>query len=602
MQHTSPFLFSISLALLLSLSPFTTHAQQQFTPTTYYGVQSVFVEGKALYIHGGRSLDKIATNPPSNQTFLLDLSTSWSTDKPVFYQLPSGFPSEGATSTMFNNKTTWFLSNAATQAVVLFDIQRSAWGPTKIYNSSTSVFNMAAVADPLNNSVYIVNGWRTDNNPANTPRTLRYDEVTGMIYPVGNEVPIRGGHSAVWSSLRSSILVYGKLNSDNFIQRVMLEYSPITEVYTPVSDKGDIPAARYGHCMVEAYGGTKIIVFGGITVQGTSSEIFMFDVATLTWTQLTTGPPSTARAYAACAVTNDRFIAWGGATYVNRNFIVVDTPTIVYNFKANGTGAWQTTYSPDKVLDDGSSNSTIVPVGAIIGGSVGALFLIVFVGGFLIHRRKQRRRDERHSLSREGENQGSGSGSEASIRFNKREGDKRGSYVVHAPVTEVCAMAPTGFESTAYSAAPCPQTTTQAQIFSPVAATPVVDGSLYYASYAPPIPGQTQQVYDHHQQQQQHQQINAPNLNTATTCPPQQQGYPIIYQPPLATQPSHVIDSPQYQYQVPVPQHPDPSAGYAMVGYSPPTAAAAAASEPAVTVGSKDEIARRNPQGSERSS
>ncbi|KAF9909447.1 hypothetical protein EC991_008586 [Linnemannia zychae] len=533
----------------------------------------------------------------------------------------AGFPSEGATSAMFNNKTTWFLSNAATQSVALFDIQRSAWGPPKFYDSSTSSFNMAAVADPINNSVYVVNGWRANNNPANAPRTLRYDEASGIMYPAGDSAPVGGGHSAVWSSLRSSMLVYGGLNSENIIQRVMWEYIPVTEVYTTVPDKGDMPAARYGHCMVEAYGGTKVIVFGGVTVQGTSSEIFMLDVATLTWTQLTTGPPSAARAYAACAVTNDMFVAWGGATYANKNFTVVDTPTIVYNLKTNGIGAWQTTYSPDKILDNGSTNSTSVPVGAIIGGSVGALLLIIAVAGFLVYRRKQRKQDERNSLSRGSGSLGSGSSSVASFRLNKQEGDNRGSYVVHAPVTEVCAMKPTGYESTAYTAAPYPQAASQAQIFSPVAITPVVDESLYYASYAPPIPGQTQQIYDS-------------NPATATTCPSQQQGYPVVYQPPLATQPSYTTDSPQYHYLVPAPQYPDPLTGYAMTSHAPLTDAALASSssssppapvtagwtnsptvttasatgatdacsEPAVTVGNKDEITRRNPQGSERSS
>ncbi|KAK3839968.1 MAG: hypothetical protein J3R72DRAFT_447082 [Linnemannia gamsii] len=647
MRPTNPSLFfSISLTLLLSLYPSTIHAQQQFTPTTFYGTQSAFVEGKALYIHGGRALVQSAANPPSDQTFLLDLSTSWSTDKPVFRQLPAEYPSEGSTSTIFNNKNTWYLYNAPTQTINLFDIQKSSWGAPLRYVACSTKLNLAAVTDPINNTVYVVNGWRTDNNQTNPSpsQTLRYQESTGQISIAGSGAPINSNHAAVWSTLRNSIIVFGEVGKD-VIQNSLWEYTPAAQVYVPLSSQGNAPTGRFGHCMVEAYNGTKIIVFGGVIDKYVSSDIYILDVATLTWTKGATGPPSAARAYTACAVTNDMFVAWGGAIYVNDIFAVVNTPTIVYNLKTNGIGAWQTTYSPDKVLDkvldDGSSSATThgSPVGAIIGGSVGALFLVMSAGGFLIHRRKQRRKDSRHSLSRGGGGQGSGFSSEDSIRL-KHEGDARTSYVVHAPVTEVCPMIPTGFESNAYTAVPSSQAAaTQAQIFSPVGATPVVDGSLYYASYVPPVLGHTQQIYDpqqlqHYQQQQQ--QIYDPNTTTSLPAQQQQQqqGFPIIYQPAQASQPSYTTDSPQYQYLM-SSHNPDPSAGYAMpMGHSPPTAAAAPASssppmgwinsptvtsvsaagatdscsELAVTVGradegtlSKDEVTRRNPQVSEGS-
>ncbi|KAG0271340.1 hypothetical protein BGZ95_000854 [Linnemannia exigua] len=636
MQHTittASLLFGISLALLLSLYPSATHGQQQFTPATYYGSQSAFVEGKALYIHGGRALYMTEANPPSDQTFFLDLSSNWSTDKPVFRQLPRAYPSEGSTSTLFNNKNTWYLYNAPTQRVVLFDIQKSAWGAPQFYNSSSTELNLAAVTDPINNSVYVVNGWRTNNTQTNPSQTLRYQESTGEISIAGSGAPAGLSHAAVWSTRRNSILVFGGLNQ-RVHQNAFWEYGPTAEVYVPLTTQGNVPTGRYGHCMVEAYNGAKIIIFGGVTTQGTSSEIYILDVATLTWTQGATGPLSAARVFTACAVTNDMFVAWGGATLANGNYTVVNTPTIVYNLKTNGIGAWQTTYSP---LDDGSSSTTTrgPPVGAIIGGSVGALFLMVFVGGLLIHCRKQRRRDDRHSLSR-GVGQGSGSSSEDSLKF-KHKDDARASYVVHAPVAEVCPMMPTGFESNAYTAVPCAQAaTTQAQIYSPIGATPVVDRSLYYANYVPPVLGQTQQIYDPQQlqyyQQQQQQEIYDPTTMTSFPAQQQQQGLPIIYQPPLASQPSYATDSPQYQYLVPLSHNPDSSAGYAMpMGHSPPTASAApapspavgwtnsptvtsasatgatdACSEPAVTVGradegvlSKEEVTRRNPQGSE---
>ncbi|KAG9066884.1 hypothetical protein KI688_012796 [Linnemannia hyalina] len=600
---------AITLALL-SLYPSSTaftHAQQQYTPTTYYGSQSAFAEGKAIYIHGGRAVLTDA-NPPSNQTFLLDLSTPWSIESPVFRQLASGFPSEGATSALYNNKNTWYLSND--QNVALYDVQKNTWGPTLRYNSSNPDFNMVAVADPINNSVYVVNGWQADSKLSNPVSTMRYDEVTGQIFPAGNSVPVSGGYAAVWSTKRSSILVHGGYNKARTImQRVLYEYIPITEQYIPITDKGDVPPPRYGHCMVEAYGGSKIILFGGVTNQNpTSADIFIFDVATLTWTQGQTGDSTVGRAYAACAVTNDMFVAWGGATQLDNVFSVVKTPTIVYNLKTNGNGAWQKNFSPDS--DVASSH-----VGSIVGGVLGGLALISgMVLGFVVYRRRKRAGAEKNSLPRGG---GSESNSDYSITLKHEggEGTQRASYVVHAPVaTDISPMAPTGYESSAYTAIGYaqPSNQPQPQVYNPVGAAPVVDGSMYYTGYTPP----TQQIY-----------------NPAASA----QGYPVIYQPPLVAQPYLAADSPQFQhqqtaYQLPPHNH-DPSASYA--GYSPPVVASAVPSpkmawtnsptvtaasatdasggggggdggnEPRVTVGgngqsySKDEVTRRNPQGTE---
>ncbi|KAG0292699.1 hypothetical protein BGZ97_005525 [Linnemannia gamsii] len=612
MWHPSLLLcISFALFALYPSSILFTHAQQQYTPTTLYRPQSAFTEGKALYVHGGRALALTDGNPPSNQTFLLDLSTPWSTDSPIFRQLASGFPSEGATSALYNNKHTWYLSS--NQSIAIYDIQKNAWGQALRCNNSNPDFDMVAVADPINNSVYVVNGWQADSNMSNPINTMKYDEATGQISPAGNSVPMNGGFAAVWSTKRSSILVHGGFNkAKTVLQRALYEYIPITEQYTPISDKGDIPPPRYGHCMVEAYGGSKIVLFGGVTdLSPTSADIFIFDVATLTWTQGQTGDSTVGRVYAACAVTNDMFVAWGGATRLNNNFNVVKIPTVVYNLKTNGNGAWQKTYSPDSVVVAPSH------VAAIVGGVIGGVFLIFFmVGVFVVYRRKQRKQaTKKHSLSRSGGGEGVGSGfnSDDSITLEhegRGKGTQCASYVVHAPVTNISPMAPTGYESSAYTAIGYTQPGIQPQpkVLNTVGAGPVVNGSMHCY---------TGEIYD------------------PTTVA---QEYPVIYQPPLLT-PYGSTDSPQLQYQqattayqLPMPAHYDPSGGYA--GYSPPVvasvvpsplmlwtnsptvtdASAAAATdasgggsggEPRVSVGgngisySKDEAAPRNPQGSE---
>ncbi|KAF9340383.1 hypothetical protein BGZ91_002306 [Linnemannia elongata] len=71
---------------------------------------------------------------------------------------------------------------------------------------------MAAIAHPINNSVYVGQWMQADSNLSNSARTIK----EGVLY----------------------------------------EYIPITH-------KGEIPPPHYGHCMIEAYGDTMVILIGG---------------------------------------------------------------------------------------------------------------------------------------------------------------------------------------------------------------------------------------------------------------------------------------------------------------------------------------------------
>lgn len=122
-------------------------------------------------------------------------------------------------------------------------------------------------------------------------------------------------------------------------------------------------------------------------------------------------------------------------------FSVVKTPTIVYNLKMIGNGAWQKNFSPDSVV--ASSH-----VGSIVGGVLGGLALISgVVLGFIVYRRRKRAGAEKHSLPKGGGGVGYESSSDNSITLNNEGGRGRGSsthiHVFHTPVTtDISPMAP----------------------------------------------------------------------------------------------------------------------------------------------------------------
>ncbi|KAF9551853.1 hypothetical protein EC957_004176 [Mortierella hygrophila] len=390
------------ILLILSSSPSFTNAQSAIT--TLYGGQSVFIEGKGLYIHGGTVSDTSDTvkNPSSGQTFVIDLNNTWSIKNPNIRPLPTLYPSGGTGSTLFNNKISWFLKG--TNAVHIFDMESETWALEKVDNNINPYPSLAAVAVPMDNDyVYLINGYKDANATNSTAVMMRYNVQADLVEPMHLAMPVATDHVSIWSTLKGSAFIYG---GADYVDQSLVEFFPgnpkdITSVKRAII--GDIPAGRFGHCMVEAYGGAQIYVFGGNTIQGTTSDIYRIDAHTMRWTRLGAGPTYTARAFAACAVTNDMFVAWGGATWdpTNKRYTVVTTPMVVYNMR---TGEWPSTFDPTPAANstpptdippshEGDPAPRLIPLGGILAGIAGILLLAgVGVGVCYCRQKRQTRR------------------------------------------------------------------------------------------------------------------------------------------------------------------------------------------------------------------
>ncbi|KAF8945300.1 hypothetical protein BGZ47_002932 [Haplosporangium gracile] len=385
------------LLLALSSSPFT-HAQSAIA--TLYGGQSIFIEGKGLYIHGGTVTDVSDTikNPSSGQTFVIDLNNTWSIESPNIRPLPTLYPSGGTGSTLFNNKKSWFLKGA--NAIHIFDIESETWALEKVDNNINPYPSLGAVAVPMDNDyVYLINGYKNATN--STALMMRYNVQSQLIEPMHATMPVATDHVSIWSTLKGSAFIYG---GADYLDQSLVEFFPgnpkdISSVERSIF--GDIPAGRFGHCMVEAYNGAQIYVFGGNTKQGTTSDIYRIDVHSMRWTRLKAGPTYTARAFAACAVNNDMFVAWGGATWdpANKRYTVVTTPLVVYNMR---TGEWPSTFDPSPAANstpptgipahDDNSGPRLIPLGTILAGAAGVLLLAGAGVGICYCRRKRQTR------------------------------------------------------------------------------------------------------------------------------------------------------------------------------------------------------------------
>ncbi|KAF9361959.1 hypothetical protein BGX34_006797 [Mortierella sp. NVP85] len=158
---------------------------------------------------------------------------------------------------------------------------------------------------------------------------------------------------------------------------------------------------------------TKLIYFGGYTMDRVElrPEIFLFDVATLTWTNGTIPPKKDQRGAAACGVSGDYFITWGGIGGFDNDGL--RNTTAVYNMKTN---LWTSSYVAAPISTTSTlSNSILSPTSSeassgtpssssgnssdnshrtivIVAGVLGVVVAALVVCAFLLYRRHRRRR------------------------------------------------------------------------------------------------------------------------------------------------------------------------------------------------------------------
>ncbi|KAG0228571.1 hypothetical protein B0O80DRAFT_495156 [Mortierella sp. GBAus27b] len=350
-----------------------------------------------MHVHGGTTS---ATATPSGQTFALDLSTNWTTEAPTFVGLADGFQDYMFASTLTSDGNTWY--HFSNQIAYKYYLNNNTWTSIGSANITNPVHGLSAATDAVTGLLYIVNG----NKVNETVWMQQYNTLVNSITSVSTHPNLANvvSFAASWSTVRKSLLVHaGSTVNTNVIQRSLYEYVPNVGggQWTILSDNGDVPPPRKSHCMVPAYNGTKMVVFGGLDQTGAAlNDIYTLDLKTLRWTKGTDGGAGVARGSTACAVTNDLFVAWAGCD--SRGAPLTSNLTIVYNMK---TGQWQNTFTPVQdpdypnppTSDSGSNN------GAVIGGAIGGVVFLAVAGtlGFLFYKKKRRQQVPKASTNKD---------------------------------------------------------------------------------------------------------------------------------------------------------------------------------------------------------
>ncbi|KAF9142706.1 hypothetical protein BGX30_002386 [Mortierella sp. GBA39] len=182
-----------------------------------------------------------------------------------------------------------------------------------------------AVMDPKSGLMYIPLGYNLQKGMLVFDATG--NDCSGLPMPVNSK-----WYNNAWSESKNTIYIYGVGAAEPAeVPGSLWEFQFATKSWNLIPLQGDAPIVHQGSCMTSAFGGQKLIVYGGATVENVYGEIYIFDTVTYKWTK---GPNSpTNRSEAACASSGDFFLTWGG--YDAPTGFLSPPEILFYNIKYN---------------------------------------------------------------------------------------------------------------------------------------------------------------------------------------------------------------------------------------------------------------------------
>ncbi|KAF9378118.1 hypothetical protein CPB97_009781, partial [Podila verticillata] len=410
----------ISLAVSIELAL----AQTTFSPISTGESGSVFVEGKAFYIQSG-----LTTTGLTQQTFSISLASSWNTAKPSYTKLPNGINDYRFPNTLLDDGVSWFA--VSNKVWLTYNINTGAITQRAPLNTYSGLLGLSAVLDRVSGEVVIPNG-----NTDSAQTTTLYITPSSLATRSDSQPGVPSGlvrYSLAWSeSAQKEILFGGVTTSGIYFSSFYQRNSSSGGVWSPITATA-APSLRESACMVPAFNGTKLILFGGSApLDVPLSDVSIYDVAKNTWTAVSDGGPGRARSAHACAVSGDALIVWGGysnsatrsppanvlavynlttnlwtdtynavtikpiPTSISTSSISTPKPTSTTSSgsgSGNGTGNGTATGPGQDTSGSGSASGSGHNTGAIAGG-VSAAVVIVLVGlGFVFWRRNRLKKD-----------------------------------------------------------------------------------------------------------------------------------------------------------------------------------------------------------------
>jgi hypothetical protein len=190
-----------------------------------------------------------------------------------------------------------------------------------LWEAAYQLFAFGGVDNSLNAPVTLYSYTVTDDTIVNGEISGSWAQVTyGGSTPTG-----RSGHTAVFNQATSTMLVYGGLDYLAFSVRDDLwAYDASAQTWALLSPGGTAPTGRHSHAAAWAEAQQKMFISAGVTLSGFSSQLlsdlFCYDVSSNTWTELTAlssptlNPPSRWSHSMVWLPSSEKLLVYGGKT------------------------------------------------------------------------------------------------------------------------------------------------------------------------------------------------------------------------------------------------------------------------------------------------
>ncbi|KAG0041165.1 hypothetical protein BGZ83_002227 [Gryganskiella cystojenkinii] len=407
-----------AVTTLLSLVSYTSAQAPNPIPVSVEEMASVRA-GSRLYINGGSVYKNNNLTLSSGQFFSLDLSQSWDVNSAPWQALSSTSPNIRISMVASpDNKTIYRLAlnvDDGTVELTNYNIGTDAWDSSivSLPYLKEDRQGMRAIMDPNTRVIYM-------NGPTNLNiYNLNASKFSTQLLPT-YVLKSRYYGGGVYNKLRNSLMYFGGwyYNKNKTVQfdplaTYVSEYNLTAKTWANVSTTGIPPPVRSDFCMAVNEDGSKVVVYGGrVAVNDVFARtFFILDVTTGQWTQ---GPDGDVRAYMACTIVGDQFLAWGGSP----GKTTWDTPPRIFDMTLL---KWTTTYkapayylnTPKSSSMPRSPSSTTLPnaggnsspssssnnLGAILGGTFGGLFVLASTGVIFVCLKRRENRIKNGLLS-----------------------------------------------------------------------------------------------------------------------------------------------------------------------------------------------------------
>ncbi|KAF9912336.1 Multiple epidermal growth factor-like domains protein 8 [Linnemannia zychae] len=410
--------------ILYLLTASTLSAQTVWKPLPVILMAYTTIDEKTFYVHGGVS----ETEAGELQFFSLDLTQdSWDVSNPPWKQLPysnvfGNIPvsaNDHALTVSPDGQTLSLWIGGVLNQFANYSVTDNKW--TRLPINYWFEDELRAATDPSTGDIYFPAGY-----PKKMDTMVKIDR---NLNPTTEAIPpsvnfTKTGHSFIWNKLRNSFIL--NVSGPEKPLHPFHEYTPSNGQWKALNTTGSNPGSLRDSCMVNAYEGTKIIVFGGfngfLDIGKAVGDIYILDVPSLKWKKGRSAPVP--RNMMACTVAGDNFISWGG---YNTSLRGVEFPygtgtPLIYNIKSD---QWVkkyvrgSSYKPSSAPLPSPTNGINPPPGdtgveregegpgadgdikgvsgATIGGGVAGGVIVVAAIAFIFVRRRRQSRDQRRN-------------------------------------------------------------------------------------------------------------------------------------------------------------------------------------------------------------